>query len=89
MTDASHQAMFAGFLPTPAEPGPHPRLFAARFAGSETTASGTFVYDTPDLVSGLAAVGYTEADVPDGRYVWMLPSASVTAQVPALFWTPV
>ncbi|CAL2057102.1 STM4013/SEN3800 family hydrolase [Streptomyces murinus] len=57
-TYASHQAMFAGFLPTPAAPGPHPRLFAARFAGSESTATGTFVYDTPDLVSGLAAVGY-------------------------------
>ncbi len=57
-TYASHQAMFAGFLPTPAAPGPHPRLFAARFAGSETTADGTFVYDTPDLVSGLAAEGY-------------------------------
>lgn len=57
-TYASHQAMFAGFLPTPAVPGPHPRLFAARFAGSESTADGTFVYDTPDLVSGLAAAGY-------------------------------
>lgn len=57
-TYASHQAMFAGFLPTPATPGPHPRLFAARFAGSETTAGGTFVYDTPDLVSGLADSGY-------------------------------
>ena len=57
-TYASHQAMFAGFLPTPAGPGPHPRLFAARFAGSESTASGTFVFDTPDLPSGLAAAGY-------------------------------
>ncbi|KND33677.1 STM4013/SEN3800 family hydrolase [Streptomyces acidiscabies] len=57
-TYASHQAIFAGFLPTPATPGPHPRLFAARFAGSETTADGTFVYDTPDLVSGLAQEGY-------------------------------
>ncbi|MGV9990517.1 STM4013/SEN3800 family hydrolase [Streptomyces sp. NPDC003374] len=57
-TYASHQAIFAGFLPTPASPGPHPRLFAARFAGSESTADGTFVHDTPDLVSGLAAAGY-------------------------------
>ncbi|MFE4664735.1 STM4013/SEN3800 family hydrolase [Streptomyces sp. NPDC056716] len=57
-TYASHQAMFAGFLPTPAAPGPHPRLFAARFAGSETTADGTYVYDTPDLVTGLAAADY-------------------------------
>ncbi|MET9490334.1 STM4013/SEN3800 family hydrolase [Nocardia sp. NPDC006630] len=57
-TYASHQAIFAGFLPTPATPGPHPRLFASRFAGSETTAGRTFVYDTPDLVSALAAAGY-------------------------------
>ncbi|THA33431.1 metalloenzyme domain-containing protein [Streptomyces sp. A1277] len=57
-TYASHQAIFAGFLPTPAAPGPHPRLFAARFAGSETTAERTFVFDTPDLVSGLAKAGY-------------------------------
>ncbi|MGW6539382.1 STM4013/SEN3800 family hydrolase [Streptomyces sp. NPDC055051] len=57
-TYASHQAIFAGFLPTPATPGPHPRLFAARFAGSETTADGTYVYDAPDLVSALAADGY-------------------------------
>lgn len=57
-TYASHQAIFAGFLPTPAVPGPHPRLFAARFAGSETTEARTFVFDTPDLVSGLADAGY-------------------------------
>ncbi len=57
-TYASHQAMFAGFLPTPASPGPHPRLFAARFAGSESTAGRTFVFDAPHLVAGLAARGY-------------------------------
>ncbi|WP_405455727.1 STM4013/SEN3800 family hydrolase [Streptomyces sp. NBC_00101] len=57
-TYASHQAIFAGFLPTPASPGPHPRLFAARFAGSETTAGRTFVYDSPDLPGALEAVGY-------------------------------
>ncbi|AYF76701.1 metalloenzyme domain-containing protein [Nocardia yunnanensis] len=57
-TYASHQAIFAGFLPTPATPGPHPRLFAARFEGSETTAGRTFVYDTPDFVSALAGIGY-------------------------------
>ncbi|MFF2083481.1 STM4013/SEN3800 family hydrolase [Nocardia sp. NPDC058176] len=57
-TYASHQAIFAGFLPTPAAPGPHPRLFAARFAGSETTADGTFVFDEPDLVTALAGRGY-------------------------------
>lgn len=57
-TFASHTAMFAGFLPTPASQGPHPRLFAARFAGSESTAGGTWVFDAPDVVAGLAKAGY-------------------------------
>lgn len=57
-TYAAHQAFFAGFLPTPAGPGRHPRLFAASFPGSETTTSTTFVFDTPDIVSGLAGQGY-------------------------------
>jgi hypothetical protein len=57
-TYASHQAFFAGFLPTPASPGNHPRLFAARFAGSATTADTTCVLDAPDIVTGLACRGY-------------------------------
>ena len=57
-TYAAHQAFFAGFLPTPLGPGPHSRLFAARFPGSETTADTTCVFDAPDLVGGLAAQGY-------------------------------
>lgn len=60
-TYASHAAFFAGFLPTPASPGPHKRLFAAKFGGSESTATTTFTFDTPDLVSGLADVGYSTA----------------------------
>ncbi len=57
-TYAAHQAFFAGFLPTPAQPGRHPRLFAARFPGSETTTEQTYVFDAPDIVTGLAAQGY-------------------------------
>jgi hypothetical protein len=57
-TYAAHQAFFAGFLPTPARPGQHQRLFAARFPGSETTTASTFVFDAPDIVSGLAQEGY-------------------------------
>ena len=34
-TYAAHHAFFAGFLPTPISPGPHPRLFAARFEPEE------------------------------------------------------
>ncbi|MCR9201553.1 MAG: STM4013/SEN3800 family hydrolase [Planctomycetaceae bacterium] len=57
-TFAAHQAFFAGFLPTPAGPGPHPRRFAARFPGSETTTEETFVFEEDNIVAGLAAVGY-------------------------------
>src|SRR5579885_2904804 len=34
-TYAAHHAFFAGFLPTPATPGQHPRLFAARFPAAK------------------------------------------------------
>jgi len=57
-TYAAHQAFFAGFLPTPAEPGSHARLFALAFGGSETTKDGTCVFEAPDIVNGLAGRGY-------------------------------
>jgi hypothetical protein len=57
-TYAAHHAFFAGFLPTPVGPGPHPRLFAARFAGSETMTDKTFAFEAADLPSGLADAGY-------------------------------
>jgi hypothetical protein len=57
-TYAAHHAFFAGFLPTPIGPGPHPRLFAARFPGSETTTPQTYVFDAPEIVTGLAGCGY-------------------------------
>lgn len=57
-TYSAHQAFFAGFLPTPASPGPHPRLFATAFHGSESVTPHTCVLDAPDIVRGLAARGY-------------------------------
>jgi hypothetical protein len=57
----AHQAFFAGFLPTPVSPGRNERLFAARFPGSETTGTSTFVFDAPDIVTGLAGLGYHTA----------------------------
>jgi len=57
-TFAAHQAFFAGFLPTPAKPGKHGRLLAARFTGSETTTEDTYVFDTSDVISGFAQIGY-------------------------------
>jgi hypothetical protein len=57
-TYAAHHAFFAGFLPTPISPGKHPRLFAAHFAGSETTDAHTCIFESPDIVSGLDDRGY-------------------------------
>lgn len=89
-TYASHQAMFAGFLPTPAAPGPHPRLFAARFAGSETTAAGTFVFEQPDLPTALAAAGYRTVCV--GGVGFFNKQGALGSTLPGLFaeshWAP-
>jgi len=60
-TYAAHHAFFSGFLPTPDGPGPHPRLFAAAFGGSESTAADTFVFPEATLVEGLRSVGYRTA----------------------------
>ncbi|MCB9673990.1 MAG: STM4013/SEN3800 family hydrolase [Alphaproteobacteria bacterium] len=57
-TYAAHTAFFAGFLPTPARPGPHPRLFALAFPGSETIGEQTVVLEGPDIVRGLSARGF-------------------------------
>ncbi len=57
-TFSSHQAFFAGFLPTPVEPRPHGRLFAIEFPGSRTTTTDTFVFRQPSIVQGFAANGY-------------------------------
>lgn len=57
-TYAAHQAFFAGFLPTPVSPGPHRRLFALSFPGSETIGDETIVFDTSNIVEGFASRGY-------------------------------
>jgi hypothetical protein len=57
-TYAAHHAFFAGFLPTPATPGPHPRLFAASFLGSETTTPNTFQFEEANVIEALRNRGY-------------------------------
>jgi len=57
-TYAAHAAFFAGFLPTPAYPGNHPRLFAMQFPGSATATADTCVLQADNLVTGLAERGY-------------------------------
>ncbi|GGN61947.1 membrane protein [Actinoplanes lobatus] len=82
-TYAAHHAFFAGFLPTPVTPGPHERLFAARFGGSETAGPRTFVFDAPDLPAGLAAAGYHTVCL--GGVGFFNPAAPLGRVLPGLF----
>lgn len=57
-TYAAHHAFFAGFLPTPAQPGRHPRLMASKFGGSETTTPQTWVFEEDNFIHAAANLGY-------------------------------
>jgi Sulfatase len=89
-TYAAHAALLAGFLPTPVTPGPHPRPFAARFPGSETTSDGTWVFDAADLPGGLAKAGYHTVCV--GGVGFFNGLTPLGAALPSLFaerhWEP-
>jgi hypothetical protein len=89
-TYAAHHAFFAGFLPTPIAPGHHPRLFAAHFPGSGTTTERTYVFDAPDIITGLAKVGYKTVCI--GGVDFFNKQSPLGRVLPALFtesyWTP-
>ncbi|WP_419871740.1 STM4013/SEN3800 family hydrolase [Candidatus Pristimantibacillus sp. PTI5] len=58
-TYAAHHAFFGGFLPTPAttDKATHVRLFHTKNTGLKTHPH-TWLFDAPDLVSGLQEAGY-------------------------------
>jgi hypothetical protein len=89
-TYAAHHAFFAGFLPTPTAPGPHERLFAARFGGSESSGPTTYVFEAPDLPTGLAADGYHTVCL--GGVGFFNPGAPLGRVLPGMFaeahWEP-
>jgi hypothetical protein len=82
-TYAAHHAFFAGFLPTPVTPGPHERMFAARFGGSETSGPATYVFDAPDLPTALAAAGYHTVCL--GGVGFFNPASPLGRVLPGLF----
>ena len=82
-TYAAHQAFFAGFLPTPAAPGRHPRLFASAFAGSETTSPRTFAFEQASLPEALAARGYRTICI--GGVGFFNKQTALGCVLPALF----
>lgn len=89
-TYAAHHAFFAGFLPTPARPGHHARLFAAQFTGSKTTTDDTFVFDASDVVHGLSDLGYHTICI--GGVAFFNKQSPLSCVLPDLFaeshWEP-
>lgn len=89
-TYAAHHAFFAGFLPTPVGPGPHPRLFAAAFPGSETTSPRTAVLEAADIPGGLAQLGYRTLCI--GGVGFFNKESALGRVLPSLFqeshWSP-
>ncbi len=89
-TYAAHAAIFAGFFPTPARPGVHPRPFAVSFAGSSTITAKTCVFDAPDIVTGLAGRGYHTACI--GGVGFFNKQNPIGSAFPSLFdeshWEP-
>jgi len=57
-TYAAHAAFFAGFWPTPATSGSHPRPFALRFPGSRSIGPETMLLEGDNIVAGLKNRGY-------------------------------
>ena len=82
-TYAAHHAFLAGFLPTPARPGRHPRLFAAAFAGSETTVETTAVFEAPTIVAGFRGAGYRTVCI--GGVGFFNPATPLGRVLPGLF----
>ena len=83
-TYAAHHAFFAGFLPTPLGAGPHPRLFAAKFAGSVSTVKSTFVFEEATLPQALEARGYHTICI--GGTGFFNQQNELARVLPDLFW---
>jgi arylsulfatase A-like enzyme len=82
-TYAAHQAFFAGFLPTPVSPTKHERLFSVRFPGSETTGGNSYIFDAPDIITGLRSLGYHTVCV--GGVGFFNKSSPLGNVIPSLF----
>jgi hypothetical protein len=89
-TYPSHQAMFAGFLPTPSRRHRQPRLFCMTGTMPHSIDERTLVLDAPDLVSGLRGLGYHTACI--GGVAFFDGKTHLGRVLPALFdeshWAP-
>ncbi|MGW6457564.1 STM4013/SEN3800 family hydrolase [Streptomyces sp. NPDC055078] len=54
----AHMAFFSGFLPVLSGPQRHGRLLACHAVRGTTITERTYVFDAPDIVTGLSGLGY-------------------------------
>ena len=89
-TYAAHHAFFSGFLPTPTEPGLHPRNFVSKFTGSQTTSEDSFVFEEPTIPEALSNRGYRTICIRGTGF--FNPESALGRVLPELFdeshWTP-
>jgi hypothetical protein len=89
-TYASHHAFFAGFLPTPAVPGVHPRLFATEMRGAMSITTNTCEFSEASVPRGLASRGYRTICI--GGVGFFNKATPLGAVLPAMFdesyWEP-
>ena len=83
-TYAAHHAFFGGFLPTPAntDKASHVRLFHSKNTGLPTNPN-TWLFDTPDIVSGLAAEGYRTICI--GGVIFFTKKVALAKVLPSYF----
>lgn len=86
----AHMAFFSGFLPVPSGPDRPMRLFACHATRGTTIGERTYVFDAPDIVTGLAELGYRTACI--GGVGFFSRQTQLGSVLPDLFeeshWSP-
>lgn len=86
----AHMAFFSGFLPVPSGPVRPKRLLACHAQRGTTIGERTFVFDAPDIVNGLAGLGYRTVCI--GGVGFFSGETALGRVLPALFqearWSP-
>lgn len=89
-TYAAHAALFAGFWPTPSQPGPHVRPMSLHFPGSRSVGPETMRLDGSDIVTGLSRRGFHTVCI--GGVGFFNPATPLGGVFPSLFreshWRP-
>jgi Sulfatase len=86
----AHMAFFSGFLPKLPQPVQPPRLWECRPPAFKPVDKGTFIFDAPNLLEGLAQHGYRTVCI--GGVTYFSRETPLGSVLPAMFhedhWRP-